>query len=203
MRNHVDDVRGPGVQSTLMTAVRAVGLVVATAGCLYWACRQANRPSISLVDACLVGDNVAVTQNLSWGADPREPDPVGNTPLHWAASSKQGVPAIGLLLDRGAEVNSRNVRGQTPLHLAALTGNADAAAELLSRSAEVDARDCRGRTPLYGAAMCGQPAVVEVLLQHGADPTLASDDGRTPLTLATSGPEVMRLLIDSPSTTPP
>ena len=38
--------------------------------------------------------------------------------------------------------------GQTPLHIAALTGHSEAGRFLLGNGAEVNARDTKGRTPL-------------------------------------------------------
>ena len=59
-------------------------------------------------------------------------------------------------LDDGAaaEVNERNGRGQTALHLAATAGNADVVRLLLSHGASRTVEDDDERTALHAAALC-------------------------------------------------
>ena len=68
----------------------------------------------------------------------------GWTPLH-LTTFVQGnhrwiFEVIEPLLNQGADIESRNAEGATPLHLAALYGNAPAAATLLKRGAGIHAR---------------------------------------------------------------
>jgi ankyrin repeat protein len=96
---------------------------------------------------------------------------------------------VEALLARGAGVNARNSTGATPLHDAALAGNADLARLLIEKGAQVDARDGEsGATPLHHAASWGRAAVVRLLLEKGADPTLRNKSGKTPLDLAREAP---------------
>jgi len=55
---------------------------------------------------------------------------------------------IGLFLERGAEIDARDVAGWTPLHCAAALGRLEAATFLVSRGAGVGLRDRDGLTPL-------------------------------------------------------
>ena len=56
-------------------------------------------------------------------------------------------------LDSG-DVNEKNGRGQTPLHLAATAGNADVARVLLDHGATRTAVDDDRRTALHAGALC-------------------------------------------------
>lgn len=69
----------------------------------------------------------------------------------------------------------------TPLHLAAMDGNAAMAELLLAKGAEIDATDCGGWTPLMRAVANKHKKVVELLLAKNANVNLAMDIGRTAL----------------------
>ncbi|XP_066542800.1 BRCA1-associated RING domain protein 1 isoform X2 [Hoplias malabaricus] len=62
----------------------------------------------------------------------------------------------------------RNKKGETPLHLAAIKGDAEATKELLAQGADPNLKDHAGWTPLHEACNLGHLDVVEVLLQQGA-----------------------------------
>ena len=139
---------------------------------------------------------------LDAGADPnaRTEDDRDRTPLHlavWSISSAataallegneegRSSAAIAVLLDAGADPETRNVDGRTPLHLAANDGGPENVDALLDAGANVEARDHLGMTPLHLAAdSCRSPAVIAVLLDAGADPKARDRDGRTPWDLA-------------------
>ena len=97
----------------------------------------------------------------------------GITPLHEAAS---GVPlplrgqrdTVNVLVDEGADVNSRDVNGQTPLQFAASNGRSDKAELLITKGANVSAKNKWGRTPLDIAVDRGYTEIVELLRKHGA-----------------------------------
>jgi ankyrin repeat protein len=62
---------------------------------------------------------------LKHGADPNKRDDNGDTPLHFAASSKhpnEGGWCVEALLQAGADVNARNNAGLTPLDVAEKSG---------------------------------------------------------------------------------
>ena len=99
---------------------------------------------------------------------------------------------IALLLEAGADPNTRNDEADTPLHAVVARGGvraAAAAAALLEACADVNARNSEGWTPLHNAV---QPAegdtipMVLVLLQAGADVNARTHLGETPLHLAVS-----------------
>jgi hypothetical protein len=96
------------------------------------------------------------------------------------------------------DINPRNIRGQTPLHLAAAEGNNDAVQLLLESGAEVDAvATDSGCTSLHYAASLGHVELCESLVRYGADPDAQTARQGTPLHLAVSRghPEVVALLL--------
>lgn len=107
--------------------------------------------------------------------------------------------AVRELIDDGADVQLTNVRGQTPLHLAALTDNVEVVRMLVSGGANVDgAEPAEQMRPLHNCAINGCLQVCECLLQHGADMNVANRQGDTPLHLAArhGRADIVRLLLD-------
>ena len=100
--------------------------------------------------------------------------------LHDAAS-KNAYEAAAVLLNQGADVNTKDNLGRTPLHYAA-EKNASATAEmLLKQGADANAKDKDGFTPLHFTAVANASATAEVLLKRGADANAKDKDGFTPL----------------------
>jgi ankyrin repeat protein len=98
----------------------------------------------------------------------------GGKPLHWA--SEHAPAAVRLLLNRGAAVNSRNMKadselfGMTPLIMNATQKNdcAEATELLINAGADIAAVDAKGKTALAYAREYGLTRIQEVLLAHGA-----------------------------------
>lgn len=98
--------------------------------------------------AVLFGHPEIVRMLLDAGADPnRTGDRQGNSPLNMA----QSVPIAELLISYGVNINAQNSEGYTPLHSAAMVGNAKLAAYLLAQGADAEARDNMGFTPRMSA----------------------------------------------------
>ena len=122
---------------------------------------------------------------LEAGADPNARDKDGKTPLHYAVAHRHS-DAVKLLLEYGAEVDEELAEALrlTPLHLAALRGDAEETERLLNGGADPNVRDVFCRTPLHYAAARNQKAAAELLLSRGADPNARDESGKTPLDLA-------------------
>ncbi|KAF5683460.1 ankyrin protein [Fusarium circinatum] len=115
------------------------------------------------------------------------------------------------LLDMGAEVDSGDRTGRTPLSYAAEQGHDAIIVLLLERGARVDSQDSEvflrwyyynenaGRTPLSFATEHGHEAAVRILIANGASSSVRSRSGRTPLSYAVeSGREgFVRLFLDT------
>lgn len=96
----------------------------------------------------------------------------GDTVLHYLA---QGIhwwheKAIEYLIQHGADPNSRNAQGKTPLCVAVNQG------ELAGHR---------------------QKEIVQTLLDGGADPNLTATCGFTPLAMSTHSPQLFQILIDN------
>ncbi|KAL1769523.1 ankyrin repeat domain-containing protein 27 [Sigmodon hispidus] len=79
---------------------------------------------------------------------------------------------------------SRDDRGQTPLHVAALCGQATLIDFLVSKGAVVNATDYHGSTPLHLACQKGFQSVTLLLLHYKASTEVQDNNGNTPLHLA-------------------
>ena len=91
------------------------------------------------------------------------------TLLHHTAAYESEPRVTEVLLRYGANVNARDGRNLTPLHLAAKRANERTIACLLEHGAIVDARDDMGRTPLILAAKYDHKSNCEALIAAGAD----------------------------------
>ena len=108
------------------------------------------------------------------------------------------MDTIKSLIAQGKDINARNIRGQTPLHLAVVERNNDAVQLLLESGAEVDTVALNsGCTSLHYAASLGHVDLCELLIRYGADPDAQTAKLGTPLHLAVSRgyPEVVALLL--------
>lgn len=104
------------------------------------------------------------------------------------------------LLEHGASVTTRNKKGQTPLHTAAVVGKLEMVQLLMLKGAVIDAMDDNGWTPLYDAVYFDRAAAAVALLAAGANVNLRSDEQaeRSPLHVASgkAGVSVLRALIE-------
>ena len=126
---------------------------------------------------------------LDNGANGDARDKHGNTALHCAASEGH-LETSRLLLERGADINSQNDKGLTPLQQASRgmqKGYRDIMCFLLDHGANGDARDKHGNTALHFAASEGHLETSRLLLERGADINSQNDEGLTPLQQASRG----------------
>lgn len=144
-------------------------------------------PETPLTQAAAANDSDAAARLLTAGT-PADDRSGMLTALMWAAR-RGSADVIGLLLDRGADVNAKDGRnGWTALQHAIHTRQVAAVRLLLDRGANPNAADHPGAlTPLLMASIEPDPTIVSLLLAHGADPHVEGEWGDTPLTRAVSG----------------
>jgi ankyrin repeat protein len=116
----------------------------------------------TLLSAAAMGDVDAIRQTAREGADLNQRMDRTNhrrTPLHLAVIKRQSA-SVSALLALGADPNSEDAAGLTPLDQAALTGDLDMAQQLISRGAEIR---------LAAAILLDRPADLNQLIQSNPD----------------------------------
>jgi ankyrin repeat protein len=155
--------------------------------------------------ASLHGHANVVQLLLGRGADVDAKDNSHHTPLHLALVNRIETDAIKILcmslLQSGATVNVRSLRGNTPLHFAITAGRYDVVQLLLERGADVDLQSKYHGTPLHLAVFYNYPTFTQLLLESGANVHVRDKGGSTPYQLASrlGNTQIMQLLSDHTS----
>ena len=156
---------------------------------------------LRLVEAVKNRDAARAQALLTERVDPNVRQPDGATALHWAAHWDD-VATVELLLHAGAEVDTANDYGVTPLAVACRNGSTASAKiveTLLQAGANPDAELPSGETVLMTASFAGRVDAVQSLLARGADVNATETiKGQTALMWAVSEGhrEVARALLD-------
>lgn len=91
-------------------------------------------------------------------------------------------------------INEPDSEGNTLLHSAVITSDAQEVVTLISRGAHIDAKNKATRTPLHIAAKNGNGKITALLLAKGADVTIIDSNGWTPLHYAATADNTNALL---------
>jgi ankyrin repeat protein len=179
-------------QTALMVAVREnhpdiVKLLVARGASVNARTRVGRTPSWVLPNSQPgFGHGIGIVRGGSPDRGRRAPTPGGMTPLLYASRDGR-METVRMLLDAGADINSRDANEITPLITAITNNHPDIARYLIERGADIKAVDWYGRTPLWAAVETRNMdldngtfvnsidrapflKLIEVLLERGADP---------------------------------
>ncbi|KAE8573437.1 Putative ankyrin 2, isoform AA [Halyomorpha halys] len=114
------------------------------------------------------GGNIEIIiKLLNHGANVNMKGANGNTPLILAVATD--IIMMKTLVERGADVDSQNLYGQTALHHAAANGHDAAVVYLLSQNANLGIQDYICYAPLQWASYNGNLNIVKTLLDYGDD----------------------------------
>lgn len=165
-KNEMVDVRGPGGITPLMIAAKRGGGVD-------------SGEDIELTDDSTVQ---VISDLVAQGAELNATmENTGETSLHLAARHAR-ADAAKRLLDAGADANSQDNTGRTPLH-AAVAADAMGVFQILlrNRATNLNARMHDGTTPLILTARLAIEGMVEDLITADADINAADNSGKTAL----------------------
>ena len=100
----------------------------------------------------------------------------------WTAAAQGNIEAIKQHLAAGTDLDAKEpTGGSTPLMIAALVGQTDAAELLIEKGANINARSNDGGTALHAAAIFCRTETVKLLLSRGADVNAKNSREETPL----------------------
>ena len=96
-----------------------------------------------------------------------------------------------LLIEKGAEVNTKDIQGTTPLHLVLRNGSNESAALLIKKRGG----QRKGRIWRYSVASASQEGhtdIATLLIEKGVDVNAKDKEGKTPLHWASKLKEAYR-----------
>lgn len=111
-----------------------------------------------------------------------EQDNDGWTPLTHAVS-KEHIPLVSYLIEKGADLNKKTISGCLSFHLAALNGSEDLVNLLILNGVDVNVTTHDGHTALHLACNYNDEKMIKFLIQKGANICAESNYGKTPLSL--------------------
>ena len=138
--------------------------------------------------AAILGDLAKVKLAVESGLDPNTPvDGMGKemTMLNWASMGKN-TELIKYLIDKGADVNSKNKDGFTPLMFAGTKGRVENALLLIENGADLFAENSNKATCAHFLSICLMPDFLNLLVEKGVDFNGKDNRGRIPLMVAAS-----------------
>jgi ankyrin repeat protein len=117
----------------------------------------------------------------------------GDTALHIVTQRRDFV-WMQFLIGKGANVNARNAKGETPLVIACNLNFIEGVELLIQFGAKVDEPSSTGETPLIASVHNRNVPLMRILLKAGADPDRTDNSGRSARDYARLDPKAEMLL---------
>ncbi len=189
--------------STPLTAAASVGSVEIVAELLnvganvnYSDKTQQKWLGTALARAVRGKHSTCVEKLLQAGADVNIPNHYGHTPMHEAVLAREVKILTCLLKPKyKGNVDSKDILGHSPLHVAAYYGFLDCVELLLQAKADKNSKDVHGSSCLMTALERGHEESARRLFLAGVNVDAMNQEGHTALTLAKIGSAMLRLLI--------
>ena len=97
------------------------------------------------------------------------------------AASKGHLPIVKVLFDAGADINSQDIYGISPLMWVVEEAKIEVISFLVEHGADLNLQRANGLTALMSTWAGGREKAVEILLEAGADTKIKNDEGMTAL----------------------
>jgi CDP-diacylglycerol--serine O-phosphatidyltransferase len=148
-----------------------IALVYGVSGYVMWTVQRARTEATqkqyrTMRDALEEGDVAALARMLATTPPDTVIAPDGRT-LLMVAVEEANLPAVELIVQRGAALDLRDDQGMTALALAAEMGFHEAVHVLLTAGADPNMHDLSGMTPLDTAEEHGAHDIASLLLRYG------------------------------------
>jgi len=91
------------------------------------------------------------------------------------------IRIVSYLLSNGANANTPDIQGFSPLHYAAQNGFVDSVNELIEYRAEVNVKNINSDTPLHLAVRSNNRHCAQLLIERGANPRIQNSFGKSPI----------------------
>jgi CDP-diacylglycerol--serine O-phosphatidyltransferase len=147
-------------------------LIYGVSGYCYWGVQRYRRGAVekkyeNIRDAVEEGNLAGLARMLNTTPIDTVVAPGGRTLLVFAVE-ESNLPAVELLVARGAALDLRDEHGSTALAIAVEIGFEEAVETLMSAGADPNLHDTSGMTPLDIADEHGAHDIAAILLRHGA-----------------------------------
>ena len=109
------------------------------------------------------------------GANVNNPTDIGSTPLRVACYFDDKFEIVKYLVEKGADVNAKNIYKSTCMMKIGYTGNYDIAQYLLKKGADPNKKDVDGETALHCSAAYGHLAISKLFIASGV-PVMDTDN---------------------------
>ena len=122
----------------------------------------------------------------------------GSSPLLFAAQAGK-TRFVELLLNFGADLNSKSGNGKTALHFASAEGRIDTVKLLLHHGIDINAKTQTGNNCLHYAVVNNRIAITKILISNSVEINTKGADGQTALHHASyeGNIEIMKLLLEN------
>ncbi|XP_035816039.1 potassium channel KOR1 isoform X5 [Zea mays] len=143
--------------------------------------KQEAELTLRVNSAAFYGDLHQLKSLIRAGADPKNTDYDGRSPLHLAAS-RGYEDVVQFLINEGVDIDLTDQFGNTPLLEAVKQGHERVAALLFAKGAKLSLKNAGSH--LCTAVAKGDSDFIRRALAYGADPNCRDYDHRTPLHIA-------------------